>query len=77
MSVHLLAIGYMIRVWINSPESSYNNMLPHLVGEMCTELWFVKRCIQFIDMHLKSYNNSQMYPSIYDGCEWLLFVLRC
>ncbi len=37
-------------------EGSHCNLLPHLAGVMNPELWFSKRCIQFIKMALNSDN---------------------
>ncbi len=45
------------RVWW-VPWRTHNNMLPHLAGIIDPELWFVKRCIKFISICMKSDNNT-------------------
>ncbi len=47
----------MHTVW-QVPWRTHNNMLPHLVGMIDTELWFAKRCIKCISMYMKSDNNT-------------------
>ncbi len=38
------------------PWTTHCNLLPHLAGGMDLELWFSKRCINFIKMTLNSDN---------------------
>ncbi len=48
---------YSLENW-RVPWRTHNNMLPHLAGMIVSELWFVKRCIKFISMCMKSDNNT-------------------
>ncbi len=45
----------MSKVW-RVPWTTHCNLLPHRAGDMDLELWFSKRCIQFIKMALYSDN---------------------
>ena len=44
------------RVW-KLPRTTHCNLIPHLVGCIDIELWFCKRCINFINMACKSRNH--------------------
>ncbi len=55
----------MHRVW-RVPWRTQNNMLPHLAGMIYPELWFVKRCIKFLSMCMKSDNDTVKTISMMD-----------
>ncbi len=56
------------------PWKTHNNMFPHLAGMIDPELWFAKRCIKFINMCMKSDNNSK-YSQNYSQFVWL--IIEC